>query len=265
MDMATVIKKYDLDLSTVLSEEGIKKLSTAFESLVETLKSDSETQQNREKQIRDEIKHEYQDAQTRHLPEIREMIASVLDLNMDLSVILVEELQQLKTDVMIMRDYHVAAIARERKPERVVGDEAKADRKKEAETLRDTINSVWSLMGKPTGLDFLKVKKSDKTGELLLDLPRIPGGNETGNVGRGAVVRQMRFNVDGNDLPAGTLFYDMIQNYINNFAKGAVLKVTDVKEIIENAGFEFAPKGYDNRWTVELNGRTVSGWVPEDK
>lgn len=263
MEMTEVLAKYDLDLSNVLSPDGLKKLLTAHSELVESLKSDSETQQNREKEIRDRIKV------TTTLPvdtenEIRTFVAEIMAENPDTAILLVDLLQEIKSDVITYRDFHVASIARASKPDKPKGDEARSVRREEANTLRDTINSVWSLMGKPTDVDGLNTKKSEKSGETLLDLPRIPGGNETGNVGRGAVVRQMRFKFNGEDVPTGVLFYDLIQNYLNNFAAGKVYKVTDIKEMIENKGYTFAPKGYDARWKITVDGNTIEGWVPED-
>jgi hypothetical protein len=260
MDMATVLEKHGLTLATVLSEDSLKSLVKAHSELLDTLTAETESQQNREKAVRDEIKKNVV------LPpgygeDLRNAIAKAIADEPDLLILFTDLLQEIKQEVMVMRDFHVASVARNNKPEKVKDSDEVQERKAEAEALRDTINSVWGLIGKPEGV--IPTKKN-KTNEVVLDLPRIPGGNTTGNVGRGAIVRQMRFTLDGQFLPDTVLFYDVLKDYINDMASGQVTDVKSFKALVENTGSEFAPKGYINRWTVELFDKKIEGWVPDE-
>ena len=263
MDMSAVIEKYGLTLSNVLSDESLHRLIDVYEALVETLKTDEEKAENKTKTVTERIRKSFSDDSLNGISkEIRQGIAELLNIDPDYSILLVDLLQTIKQDVMTFRDFHVASIIRSEKPERVKDDAEASVRKMEAETLRDTINSVWTLMGQPK--KGYKIKTVEKTGNQLLDLSRIGGGNSTANVGKGAVVRSLVFRLDGDMMPTGTLFYDVIQNHLNDFANGSVYKVQDVKAMIEEAGFNFAPKGEANRWTIVINGHSFEGWVPED-
>lgn len=259
MDIATVLAKYDLSLSDVVSAEGLVSLRNAFSDLLDTLTADTETQQNREKEIRDSLKT------TLDVSDLRELIARMVEREgEDILVSLVDAVQEIKQDLMVLRDFHVSAIARENKPEKVKDSAEIEARKTEAQTLREAIVSVFSLMGRPTDVDGFPTKKN-KEGLVMPDLPRVPIGSATGSVrGRGAKVRQLLFEVDGKKIPAGVLFYDVVKN-LCDLSTGFVIKPSEVKDLVDESGQEFAPEGYKNRWTVQVGDHKVSGWLPEDK
>lgn len=269
MDIASVLAKHDLSLATVMSAEGLVNLRSAYSTLLDTLTADSETQQNREKAIKDGMLKEFPVADTDGgiARDIRSLINEIVSEEPDYLPALCEMLQDIKSDLMVMRDYHVASVARDTKPEKVKDTAEIEVRKDEATALRKAIESVWNLLGNPVDIEGFPTKKSEKTNEIRPDLPRVPiGASTNGSVrGRGAKVRQMRFEFNGKTLPADILFYDIVKNYVCDFANGFVVKATEVIDLVNEDHETFAPEGYDNRWTVEINGNTLSGWLPESK
>lgn len=268
MDIATVLAKYDLSLSDVVSADGLVSLRKAFSDLLDTLSADTETQQNREKEIRDSLKNEWAHLSTSQFnTELRTTISTIVERDEDVLVAMVDLMQEIKQDLMILRDFHVSAIARENKPEKVKDSTEVETRKQEAQTLREAIVSVFSLMGRPTDVDGFPTKQN-KEGLTMPDLPRVPIGTATGSVrGRGAKVRQLLFEVDDKKIPAGVLFYDVVKD-LCDLSTGFVIKPSEVKDLVDESGQEFAPEGYKNRWTVfgpAVGNHKVSGWLPEDK
>lgn len=270
MDITSVLEKHGLDLLAIGQdgEGSLVKLANAYSELLETLTAETETQQAREKEIRDGMLAKFKDDAKEAGFSVREVLFAFinesLDGNEDVLPALVEEMQEIKQDLMVLRDFHVSSVARENKPEKVKDSSEIEIRKQEASALREAIVSVHSLLGRPDNLEGFATKKN-KENVTVPDLPRVPGGNTTGNVGRGAKIRQMNFEVDGVAIPPGTLFYDVVRRHLCNFADGFVIKPNEVKDLVDDSGQSFTPEGYDNKWTVEVNGTTVSGWLPTDK
>lgn len=264
MDMTTVFEKYDVSLADALKPETLVELVKIHADLVSSLSTETETQAKRESETREALLSQTDRNVYGNIEDhLRQVIADFLTDDPNLSVALVQILQTIKSDTITFRDFHVASVVRDSKPAKVKDEAGIAVRKSEAETLRDGIVSVWNLIGKPEGL--IPTKKN-KAGDTVLDLPRIPGGNTSGNVGRGAKVRQMRFMVNNEEVPAGELFYDVLQNRVNDFARGEIVRPTDVWELVENSNQDKYPEGFTNAWRVELfDGRVVlHGWLPED-
>lgn len=262
MDITTVLDKHGVSLASIASDPNgsLASLNKAYSELLDTLTAETETQQNREKAIRDEMAKNVTVSEEAKA-EVRKFLASIVDSNEDVLPALVEEVQNMKQDLMVLRDYHVSDVARKNKPEKVKDSAEIEIRKQEASSLREAIESVFSLAGRPENVEGFATKKNSKN-EVVPDLPRVPGGNTSGNVGRGAKIRQLNFEIDGDKIPAGTLFYDVVRKYLCDFANGNVVKPTDVKDKIDASGQTFTPEGYDNKWTVEMNGHTLSGWLP---
>jgi len=266
MDITTVLDKYNLSLSTVLSEDGLVSLSKAYGDLISTLQSDTDSQADREKIVRDDLLARFKNPEG--ILDVREVLARLVEREgEDVLPALVESLQSVKQDLMVLRDYHVSSIARENKPERVKDESEVEIRKQEASALREAIVSVHALMGHPAldvkdGETSLFKTKKNAENKIVPDLPRVPGGNTTGNVGKGAKIRQMCYEIDGEKIPAGTLFYNVIHRYICDFSKGLVFKPLEVKDLVDKTGQNFTPEGYENKWTIEIGGRIFSGWLP---
>lgn len=264
MDITTVLDKHGVSLASIASDPNgsLASLNKAYSELLDTLTAETETQQNREKGIRDEMAKRFDATAKVACLDVREMIARIVEREGDdILPSLVESVQEVKQDLMVLRDYHVSDVARKNKPEKVKDSAEIEIRKQEASSLREAIESVFSLAGRPENVEGFATKKNSKN-EVVPDLPRVPGGNTSGNVGRGAKIRQLNFEIDGDKIPAGTLFYDVVRKYLCDFANGNVVKPTDVKDKIDASGQTFTPEGYDNKWTVEMNGHTLSGWLP---
>jgi hypothetical protein len=265
MDISTVLAKHNLELSSVLSEDGLVSLSKAYNDLLETLQSDSESQAEREKVVRDSLLTEHKNPQG--ILDVRETLDRIIEREGEnILPALVESLQEVKQDLMILRDFHVSSIARANKPERVKDDSEVEIRKQEASALREAIVSVHSLMGHPVldvkdGETSLFKTKKNAENKIVPDLPRVPGGNTSGNVGKGAKIRLLNFEVDGEKIPAGTLLYDVVRRYLCDFKTGQVFKATDLKDLVDKTKKSFTPEGYENKWTVTIGGHKVSGWL----
>lgn len=261
MDIASVLADHGLDLATVMTPEGLGKLVEAYSTLTDTLTADNETQQQRVKAVRDDLVTTHADQANQVAMELRGIIAEQIRVKGE-SILpaLVEAVQGMKQDLMVLRDFEVESVARNNKPAKVKNSDEIEARKVEAQTLREAIGSVWSLIGKPT--EELPTRKNSKN-EIVLDLPRIPGGSQTGNVGRGAKIRQMRFEVDGTIIPQDVKYYDLVRSTCD-LAKGVIISTADISGALPD-GQSFSPEGYANRWTVTVQGHTFSGWLPADE
>lgn len=276
MEMIEILAKYDVDLTNGLSQADLVKLAVAYRAMLATLQTDTETQAAREKATRDELVSGNLDSAESVTAQLRSIISDARDeFGDDILPALVETVQKMKQDLFVLRDFHVTETARENKPERVKDDEEAEERKAEAIALRDAIGSLHLLMGRPTlcirenpddedSAVLFETTNDNKEKVTLPKLPHLPKGNFSGNVGKGAKSKQMLYEVDGARVAPGTLFYNVVRNFLCDFKAGFTVKTSDVTKMIEESGQKMLVDGYDNKWTVTVGEHTLSGWIPTD-
>lgn len=259
-------ERYGLTLD--MSPDNLVKARQAFVELVNSLGKVSEATQNVEKSVRDSLKNvDVSKEVSAGLETIRQGVFDLLQENENVSVWLYEQLAELLSDVKDYRDYEVTKLARGSKPDLPVDFD---DRKKEAETLRDFIVNFFGAVQPMVSVGAIELPKQkefptkkSKSGDVMPDLPRIPSGPRSGNVGRGAKTRRLRFAWNGEELPSDTLLIDVAMNIVSD----ANFRVTgkDVLQTIrERDAHENNP--FDGKiHSIEFPTGRLALWLPQDE
>ena len=155
------------------------------------------------------------------------------------------------------RDYFVktAAVATKPKPVSSMTDAERETAKTFLAEVSKNATSIFTLLSSmgqvPDGI----ATKTTKTNGTVLDLPRIPGGPKIG--GGRALSRFVRFNLDGTEMPEGTLALD-VARLIS--VPGNLISARD---LIENTHARNVKPG--NVGTAySVNGHIVVPFLPSD-
>ena len=249
----------DFGLTPSLDDGTLLKAVSAMRSVVETLKAEAPAETPTVKAAREALA---QNGNSEALiADLRRSIYEECVSFPESTVALFDLLGELRDSVKVHRDIALAEKVRSLKAES--GDTSEEEHsgasKSDAEGLRDFIVGVFnvrSAMGMPLPEDF-PVKVSEKTGETLPDLPRIPSGpREEGTiVGRGANVRKLVVHIDGVKMDA-TL--DIIAARILSTPYLTMSGKDLLSRIVANSGDPFDGKLHE----VKLNGHDVTVQLP---
>lgn len=203
---------------------------------------------------------------------VRDTIFGALFEHPEMSVGLFESLEGIRKDVKEIRDWHVSKVAKNVRVEIPV-DSSTDELRTAAENLGEYVSNVYSFFSSDAGKMFpgfnaeefatVPTKTSEKTGNVSLSLPRVPGSRKggSGNAGRGIVYRITQFEIDGDQLPEGTHLRDALMACSDS---RYVFSVSWILDELKRTGQEMSAAP-GTTWTVELpNGKSLTGYVPSD-
>lgn len=249
----------EFGLAPSLDDENLVKAVTAMQSVVASLKSEAPAETPTVKAAREALAQNIVNADA--AVTLRDTLHSVCINSPEQTVALFDLLGELRDSVKVHRDIALAEKVRELRSStgEEQEEEATGASKSDAEGLRDFIVSIFnarSAMGMPLPESF-PVKVSEKTGETLPDLPRIPSGpREEGTiVGRGANVRKLVVHVDGEkqDATLDVIAARILSTpYITMSGKDLLSRITAM------TGDPFDGKLHE----ATLNGKKVSVQLP---
>lgn len=204
--------------------EILIKMRNDFAEKVSELKAETESTQDRKKSIRENV--EKDDDLTNEVLEffqdISSQITAKIDENPALSVVMFKMLEEVKEPISDHRELFLTMEAAKTRPNR----SASPEDKKSLEEMRKNIESLYTV-GRMMAADAmdsleeqededgnplfpLKEKKKDGkgTGEYYPDLPSLHGiavSDSSKPRGKGAQTKRYLWEVDGEELPIGTL------------------------------------------------------------
>lgn len=242
-----------------LSDENLLNAVSAMSAVVKALKDDGPAESPTVKAAREILATENPVGQAT-TQVLRETVHALCVDFPEQTVSLYDLLTEIRDSVKVHRDITLAEQVRSMKSaDDDSDDESTGGSKSDAEGLRDFIISLYNArnamgMGVPEGFP---VKVSDKTGETLPDLPRIPSGPRDAGVvvGRGANVRKLVITVDGRrqtenlDVICARL---LSTPYVTYTGKDLLSRVN------AQCGDPFSGKV----WEINVNGHTVQGILP---
>ena len=173
---------------------------------------------------------------------------------------LADAMKVIAGDVRSFADYLVTEEARKNRPA-VPADVT--EKKAEAAELREFIVNLFGVCKMMNLVPDEFPTKQNKNKELVPDLDRLPNiSSGTGNAGRGAKVRSLRYTIDGVAVPAGVLFDELCFRFLSS--DGTIVRPKNLREVIEGKGDARDAKKFFAGWTVNVNGHKVTGFVPVD-
>lgn len=276
-----VLEKYGVTLQNALSPETLPTLRKAYVSLVTGLDSSKESVEKEADTLLNlstdvaKKNEEVVFVSQEFGKQVRSLLDEVLSWNPETSYLLVDEIQKIKQETMLERDYQMSVIKRTQPTKKAATEDFEA-KKEEAAILAEAIRAIFVMVkdSLPTTKKFAEsfpIKDSETAGKLP-DLPKLPRtpGDSGGNVGRSAKVRRLRFSwaevsEDGNFgpheiLPLGTLVTDVAHDYVSNRASGFVVDFRAIKEAIEESKQEMFG---NSPWVVSFPTGQLTGWLPE--
>lgn len=240
---------YGIDLANPV--ESLVKGHEALLALVKTINESGATLADAEKKVRENASRTGLGASLS--AELRQIIfadETAADMNIGDWLYLADQLKFLTTDVRNFADYLVTEAARQNRPA-VPADVT--TKKAHADQLKSVLEGLFSYVHPMGAVPESFPTKKNKDGKIVPDLVRLPNlSANTGNVGRGAKVRSLRFVIDGESVPAGTLFDEICHRHLSD-ANGRV----NPKQVRTDLGDAFW-----QGWTMTLNGHNVECIVP---
>jgi hypothetical protein len=269
MEMLKVLEKYGVTLETVGSNpaEVLYSLRKEYEARIQSLTDSKVSTADLAKGIAESVGSVGENASrvSDLMKQIRSLINEVLDENLSLSLLLVDEVQSLKQEMMSERDYFVSKAVRSADAPKVSAEFTTT--KQEASDLAEAIRNLFVLL-KGTKLDRKKFPTKDsKTAGTIPDLPKIPRtpGESSNVVGRAVKIRRIRFGWKASDaevgefLPEGTLIGDVAHDYVSDRANGVVVDYKAIRSAVEDSGQDFFG---ETPWIVEFPTGVLTGWTP---
>lgn len=260
----------EFDLEPNLSDENMSKAVSALRTVVENLKKATDSGESVS------VKKAREELATVTLPEsfLENIRSDVHSLSVEApqsTVTLYNFLSELRDSVKVHRDLAISEQVKKMSNGTEEEDtEENTGSKSDAEGLRDFIQSLFNArqaMGLGVPENF-PVKVSEKTGETLPDLPRIPSGprEEGVIVGRNAKTRklQLSWQANGEEAPVkltddlGTVAVRVCSSAYTTYTAADILsrvraQVVDGEQVDPFSGKE---------WKLELAHGTLHGVLP---
>lgn len=262
-------------LTTELTTANLLNGISAYRQAVEKLAGSATPAQALESAVRDQILADtvQQSEVAQTVAKVREIIFDRLFLFPAESVGLFEALADIRSDVKEIRDWHLSRVAKNVRVE-IPATAGTSDLQEAATQLGEYVSNIYAFFASDAGKNFpgfnaeefaqVPTKVSEKTGNVSLKLPRVPGTRKGsgGNVGRGAIYRQMCYFVDGDSVPNGTHLRDVLISYCSDAAH--IFTITWVLDELKRTNQEMS-SAPGSEWMLTLpNGKTLVGFVPSD-
>lgn len=269
--MLEILSEYGIEVSQALTPETLITLRGIYEGKVSGLNESKESVEAESdsllKQMTEVVSTSENIARTSEIKtDLLGYMFKEIDENPQLSILLVEALQEVKQAVMNERDFQLSKIKRDSKSTaKSVGEEF-GKIKEEAGQIADVIRSLFVLLkgNLPTTKAFKEafpIKESATEGFLpvLSKLPRTPG-ESTAPVGRDSKLRQLRFKWNDEEIPEGTMTSDVVHDYVSDRSNGFIVDVRALKDAVEKSGQEMFG---ETEWSLTFPTGKLTGWLPK--
>jgi hypothetical protein len=269
----------DVDDTNLQSVEAFERLVAYYETMNSSLGKDKEAAKSSDNEgnpVKDAFRlevandEEVAEACKNVVADIRSALAALMDEHPYSSILLVDMLKTLASEMVAERNYQETLALKEvdvPKLEVSLPDDWH-ERKALAEKMQEQIKMVWTIVsykivGKATSVKYKEgIKDGKPSGKYLPSLSKITqdpkdDDNSSSLVGRAATNARIVYEWNGEVLPT-SMMNVILHDYISDFVSGYVVTWGDLRDKVKEAGFASYAKAAEKGASIEFDTGTLT-------